>query len=89
MKKRSINIKREKWGNRDANIRSFDTAYSPALEVIVHATRHILNKEKVNINDTSKRADLINRILEVKEIFEKTLSGLELYSKNIKTDALI
>ena len=37
------------------------TAYSAALEVIIHATRHILAQENVNINDED-RVFLINRI---------------------------
>ena len=70
LKKRTLNINWEKWGSRDGNIKSIETNYSPALEVIIHATRHILNKEKVNFNDGSSRVDLINRIIQVKEIFE-------------------
>ena len=38
-----------------------ETGYSPALEVLIHATRHIFEQEDVSI-DEKDRAFLIGRI---------------------------
>jgi hypothetical protein len=57
-----------------------ESSYSAALEVIIHATRHIFHVEKVDINDTD-RVYLINRIVQVKQMFEQELNNPELIGK--------
>ena len=77
-------VKVHKSGNKEVKSKLMESAYSAALEVIIHATRHIFHVEKVDIND-SDRVYLINRIVQVKQMFEKELNDPALIGKKQKT----
>lgn len=47
-------------------------SYSAALEVIVHATKHILEKQKISVN-SQNRSVLVSKINQIKEMFEEEL----------------
>ena len=57
-----------------------EATYSAALEVILHATRHILDADNVDINEQD-RVFLISRIMQVKCMFEEELKYPELIAK--------
>ena len=58
-----------------------ETGYSAALEVLIHATRHIFEQENVDINEKDK-AFLIGRIDVVKQMFEEELRNPESVRNN-------
>ena len=53
-----------------------ETSYSAALEVIIHATCNMYDEVNVNINE-KERAELIDKINQVKMMFEEEIHNPE------------
>lgn len=63
-------------------------SYSAALEVLVHATKHLLNKWKVSIN-AENRAVLIKKINQIKEMFQEELNNPQQLISKSPIDLLV